>query len=58
MDKKQLHTLVDGMVDNVVQTHGLSEAEARVFVGVALRNATQAILDSIVVPKSATTTVA
>ncbi len=51
MDKKQLQAIVDGMVDAVVKNHNLSESEARVFVGVALRNATTAILESINIPQ-------
>ena len=51
MEKKQLQALVDGMVETVAKAHGLSEPEARVFVGVALRNAQAAILASINVPQ-------
>lgn len=50
MDKKQLYALVDNIVEQIAQIHGLEEAEARVFVGVALRKNREAFLSTVVVP--------
>ena len=53
MDKKQLHALIDGIVAQVSQDNGLEEAEARVFVGVALRQNREAFLQTVNIPKLA-----
>lgn len=50
MDKKQLHALIDGIVSEVETNENLSEAEARVFVGVALRRNKEAFLRTVNVP--------
>lgn len=50
MDKKQLHALIDGIVDQVSTDNELSEAEARVFVGVALRQNKAAFLQTVNIP--------
>ena len=50
MDKKQLHALIDGIVDQVAKDNSLEEAEARVFVGVALRLNRDAFLATVHVP--------
>lgn len=51
MNKKQIHELIDGIVSDVMKTNNLSEDEARVFVGVALRNNRAAFLAAISIPK-------
>ena len=56
MDKKQLHALIDGIVKTVETDNGLTEAEARVFVGVALRLNQEAFLQTVVIPKLAVVT--
>lgn len=50
MDKKQLHALVDGMVEQVAEENNLEQTEARVFVGVALRQNREAFLRTVNVP--------
>lgn len=51
MDKKQLHALIDGIVDQVAKDNGLEESEARVFVGVALRLNREAFLATVNIPR-------
>lgn len=50
MDKKVLHGLVDGIVEQVAKDNNLSESEARTFVGVALRHNREAFLKAVIVP--------
>lgn len=51
MDKKQLHALINGIVDQVATDNNLEESEARVFVGVALRTNREAFLATVIIPK-------
>ena len=53
MDKKQLIALLEGIVTTVAEDNQLEEAEARVFVGVALRANRDAFLSTVVIPRLA-----
>ncbi len=50
MDKKQLYALIDGIVEQLAKDNQLEEAEARVFVGVALRRNREAFLSTVAIP--------
>jgi len=51
MDKKQINTLVEEIVAEIATNNGLTEAEARTFVGVALRTNKVAFIKSVSIPK-------
>lgn len=51
MDKKEITNLIDGIIAEVAEQNKLSEAEARCFVGVALRNNREAFLRTVCIPK-------
>lgn len=51
MDKKQLVALLETIVATVAERDGLEEAEARTFVGVALRTNKDAFIETIRIPK-------
>lgn len=53
MDKKQLYALIDGIVADVMKNNNLEEGEARVFVGVALRQNREAFIQTVCIPKLA-----
>lgn len=50
MDKKQVVTLVEGIVADVAKQHGLEEGEARTLVGIALRKNREAFIKAVTVP--------
>jgi hypothetical protein len=56
MDKKQLVALLEEIVEQVRTDNELEEAEARTFVGVALRRGKAAFLQTVVVPQLAVAT--
>ena len=51
MDKKQLVALLEEIVTTVAEDNGLNEAEARTFVGVALRANKDAFIETIRIPR-------
>lgn len=51
MDKKQLVALLEEIVATVATRDSLTEAEARTFVGVALRTNKDAFIETIRIPR-------
>tara|TARA_R110000751_G_scaffold71196_6_gene143992 strand:- start:77 stop:301 length:225 start_codon:yes stop_codon:yes gene_type:complete len=53
MDKKELFSLLNEIVNKVAADNELNEAEARTFVGVALRRGKEAFLKTVSIPQLA-----
>lgn len=51
MDKKEIYGLIDSIVATVADRNDISEAEARCFVGVALRQNREAFLATVCIPR-------
>jgi len=51
MDKKELNGMLEGIVSEVAKNNGLTESQARCFVGVALQQNRDAFISVVNIPR-------